>query len=791
MFNHQYLYKLINEHEDWLIERVFYYARTHNYIKYACTLRKNWRASITGLSKSFLKALQTGGIPDMGPDENFTQDPIASFGILEAQRHLDLGVSMGMFLGAMKSTCRQSYIDLVYQAGFAKDYEEYCRQLIERFFDRVEIGFWMACTELSKSENNKYLTISESLPNSVLLLNKDNEEDIIEHKLAKEKLKQTTDELQAIFRALPDLYFRLDFAGTILDVRGYSSDLYLQEEEVIRKKVQDLLPSPVGEQALQAIQQALQTKSLVMIEYPLTLKDKEHFFEARILPLHESQVISIVRNITKRKRAEELLCKSQARYMDLYENANDIIYTLDLKGNITSANKAACTAWGYTKEEIYGKAIADILSPESIRLAGDILNKTIAQQLYFKELQPWEFEVITKNSCHRFMEVRARLIWENDEIVGMQCIARDITERKLVEERLHQAEARYRMLVENLPVAAYIASSDEFLTLFVSPQIKSMFGFPQEQWTKEPDFGIKQIHPDDVCRVLAKFQEFRTSKVPLSCEYRIIAMDGRVVWVRDDGVWVAGKAGQPSYIQGIMIDITERKKAEAEIVAYQEQLRSLTAKLSLIEERERRRIATDIHDYIGQTLAVTKMKLGSLRKSLISTPFTNNVDEIRQLIEEAIHYTRSLTFELSPPILYDLGFEAALEWLGEQIHERHDIQVSFENDRQSKPMTDEIRIILFQAVRELLFNVVKHAKAQKVDIFIQNRANNIRIEVVDDGIGFDTLKSKNFGRTDGFGLFSIRERLEHLGGYFKVESKSGHGTRIVLETPLDPRKTTR
>ena len=790
MFNHQYLYKLIKEHEDWLIERVFYYARTHNYIKYTYTLRKDWRATVAGLSKTLLKALQTDGIPDLGPDENFTQDPIASFGILEAQRHRALGVSLGMFLGAMKSTCRQSYIDLVCQTGFARDYEEYCRQLIERFFDRVEIGFCMAWAELSKSEKNKYLTISESLPNPVLLLNKDYEEDITERKLAEEKLKQTTGELQAIFHALPDLYFRLDFDGTILDVRGYFSYLYLPVEKVIRKKVHDLLPSPVREQVLQAIQQALQTKSLVMIEYPLTLKDKEYFFEARILPLHESQVISIVRNITKRKWAEKLLRKSQARYIDLYENANDIIFTLDLQGNITSANKAACAAWGYTKKEIHNKSITDILSQESIRFK-DILTKAIAQQSHLRELQAWEFEVITKNGYRRFMEVRARLIWEDDEIVGVQGIARDITERKFVEERLRRAEARYRMLIENLPVATYTASSDEPMMLFVSPQIKSMFGFPQEQWTKEPDFWTKQIHPDDVSCFLARFQEFRASKVPLSCEYRIIASDEKVFWVHDNAVWVAGKDGQPGYIQGIMINITERKKTEAEIVAYQEQLRSLTSELYLIEEKERRRIATDIHDYIGQTLAVSKMKLGSLQKSLINTPLTNNVNEIRQLIDEAINYTRSLTFELSPPILYDLGFEAALEWLGEQIHESHGIHFSFESDRQSKLMTDEIRIILFQAARELLFNVVKHAKAQKVDILIQNCDNNIRIEVVDDGIGFNTLICKNFSKTDGFGLFSIRERLKHLGGYFKVISEPGQGTRIVLETPLDPRKTTR
>ena len=174
-----------------------------------------------------------------------------------------------------------------------------------------------------------------------------------------------------------------------------------------------------------------------------------------------------------------------------------------------------------------------------------------------------------------------------------------------------------------------------------------------------------------------------------------------------------------------------------------------------------------MHDHIGQTLALCKIKLGALREST-PTNLIESLDEIRDLTEQIIRYTRSLTFELSPPILYDLGFEAAVEWLGEKIIKQHGIQFCFEDDKQSKPLDDEARILLFQAVRELLINIVKHAQAHNAKVSIRRDNDNIRINIEDDGVGFDTSKIDSSLRTGCFGIFSIRERLKHLGGPLKL-----------------------
>jgi signal transduction histidine kinase len=219
---------------------------------------------------------------------------------------------------------------------------------------------------------------------------------------------------------------------------------------------------------------------------------------------------------------------------------------------------------------------------------------------------------------------------------------------------------------------------------------------------------------------------------------------------------------------------------------YQVQLRTLASELTLAEERERRRIARDLHDGIGQTLLVSRMKLRGPRVSSSLPELARSMDEACEFIDQAIQSVRSLTFELSLPILYELEFGAAMEWLVEQIQEQHDVQIDLEDDGQPEKMDEEVTVLLFRTVRELLINVVKHAQAHSVRVSIRKDDSGIRIEVEDDGVGFDTSQI-DFGRASdkgGFGFFSIRERLNFLGGNFQVESEPGQGTRAVLTAPL-------
>ncbi|HSQ78201.1 MAG TPA: sensor histidine kinase, partial [Nitrospirota bacterium] len=249
-------------------------------------------------------------------------------------------------------------------------------------------------------------------------------------------------------------------------------------------------------------------------------------------------------------------------------------------------------------------------------------------------------------------------------------------------------------------------------------------------------------------------------------------------------------SGNPYAVCGMATDITERKRTEEKLRLYHEQLVALTLELSRTEARERRSIAIDLHDTVGQALAVAKIKVGLLQRAVPSGIIARDMDEVRSQLDQAIQYTRSLTSELSPPTLYDFGLEAAVEDLATQIQERHALSVTVKRSGHARgELSEELRILLYRTVRELLMNVVKHAAASNASITIQNDDWQISIIVEDNGKGFEAAKNDlHPGRHGGFGLFSIRERLRLLGGHLEVDSTPGRGARVVVTAPIRDRE---
>ncbi len=233
----------------------------------------------------------------------------------------------------------------------------------------------------------------------------------------------------------------------------------------------------------------------------------------------------------------------------------------------------------------------------------------------------------------------------------------------------------------------------------------------------------------------------------------------------------------------ILRDIRERKEAEKKVFEYQKRLKALTSQITLNEEKERKHLADYLHDQIGQELFAIKIKLEQLKDSLSSNEDVKILSDLSNSLIHTIDNTRSLTFELSPPILYQFGLEAALEWLVEHTYVQYNIVVSFEDDKQEKPLDDDVKISLYQSVRELLTNVAKHAQVKNARVSVKKDNTNIRICVEDNGVGF-IPSSKHSSKNKGFGLFSIKERLDQFGGHLEIKSRDGRGTQASLTAPL-------
>lgn len=226
-------------------------------------------------------------------------------------------------------------------------------------------------------------------------------------------------------------------------------------------------------------------------------------------------------------------------------------------------------------------------------------------------------------------------------------------------------------------------------------------------------------------------------------------------------------------------DAAERKIAEQDAQLYQAHMRSMIAELLLTEENERRSLAVDVHDGLSQTIALTQIKLEALRESL-DGKLTQDLDEIVELVSQTDQSTRSIGFELSPPALHDLGLEPAVQWLVENIQSRYDVEVMLEDDGKPKLADHQTRVILFRSIRELLINAAKHSGAQRVQVRLLCEEEQLNALVEDDGVGMEPEAAV----ARGSGLFSIRERLRHVGGSMHIESAPGIGTKIRLCAPL-------
>ncbi len=240
----------------------------------------------------------------------------------------------------------------------------------------------------------------------------------------------------------------------------------------------------------------------------------------------------------------------------------------------------------------------------------------------------------------------------------------------------------------------------------------------------------------------------------------------------------------------LFLDITPRilaqealKRKEKHLLQYKESLRNLTTRLTLAEEKARRQIATDLHDRIGYSLAMILQKL-HLTSEELPEPCSRSLKEVIPMVESVIRETRSLTFEISSPLLYEVGLEAALESLGEQMLIPRGIEFSFTEKGAPEHLDPEVKILLFQMTRELLMNVIKHARASRVHLRMYRDSKGVGITVQDNGRGFDPEVFRT-SESKAFGLFSIRERLRHLRGYLRVDPVPQGGACVTLWAPLE------
>jgi PAS domain S-box-containing protein len=508
--------------------------------------------------------------------------------------------------------------------------------------------------------------------------------------------------------------------------------------------------------------------------------------------------VGIVRDITERRKAESEITEARDFLENIVESSMDPIIIGDSVGTVTRTNKAFQKLLGYESHEIKGKHIGEFVPVEAGRYesrAGTIVE---LDDNFFREAEEKMTELVEGGSlaawesCYlgkdgKIIPVEQTISFLFDKLgerTGVVGISRDITERVKAEQEILKTRDFLQDIFKTSLDGIVVTDALSTITMVNDAAVK-ILGYPRRELIGTRTQNLLQT--GDALEERGKQIQKMLMKKGFVSNYEHMwnKKNGTLVDLEMSIALLKNLDGMLSGAVLSLRDVTERKRSEQKLVKSQEQLRSLASQLTLTEERERRRIATDLHDRIGQALAISKIKLGALRESTSPLGLGNDVDGIRDLIEQTIQDTRSLIFDLCPPFLYELGFEKAIEWLLEDIQTQHGVTIHFKSDGNPKPLDDDIRVLLYQSIRELFVNIVKHAQAENARLTIKSDASTISLSVEDDGRGFDeNVTPFHMEKDRGFGLFRIQERFNYLGGEIKIKSKPDHGTKISLKLPF-------
>jgi PAS domain S-box-containing protein len=477
--------------------------------------------------------------------------------------------------------------------------------------------------------------------------------------------------------------------------------------------------------------------------------------------------------VAERIAAESALAETEALYRTVVENIPGGSATVvDTEMRYRLADGPLLARLGLSFKELLGRRPGEVLGRDETEDAEARFGAALAGVSAFYEHE------------YRGRQVEFRMVPLRDAegaVTGALSLALDITDRR-------QAEARFRAVFDHANDAITLVDMDlNFVD--VNPQACAMLGFEREELLA---MGPADIHTHEDWKNAPRFLAELREQGPQTERATQIRRDGIRVEVEINASMVT-IGGQPMYLS-IARDITDRHLAEQQIRAANAalerrgaQLARLAAELTLAEQRERHRLADLLHDHLQQLLSAARLHADlALRPLAGAEPsVTNPLQQVRALLAEAIEATRTLTVDLSPPVLYEIGLQAALAGLAERFGQRHRLSVRLDLDPAAEPADENRRVLLYQSVQELLFNVAKHADASvaTVHMAVEGVERRIVIDVADNGCGFDPALAER--EAGGFGLFSIRARLEQLGGRMRIRSAPGDGTVVRLIVPAE------
>ncbi len=601
--------------------------------------------------------------------------------------------------------------------------------------------------------------------------------DITERKAAELAHKKALNLAEGVIAAIPDVLFEVDGEGRYLNVWANSPDsLARPADELIGKTVADVLPPEQAAAAMEAIAEANEKGVTYghMIEIDLPDGGRRCFEHSLAKKAGDTSAadsfLVLSRDVTARREVEQALQQTHAKLLGVLQTIPDMVWLKDTNGVFLLCNhrveqlfsKPASEIIGKTDYDLHDKALADFVvqkDREAIEARRICIN------------EEWILDETTGEPV--LFETRKVPVFDADgNVTGVLGVARDITERHRAQDALAAREREFRTLAENLPmsIARYDCTGK---VIYANPQFA---GDPDllacdESVRIAAERGTRARAPAE--QLQEAVMNVMTNGVPTELEL-CLARDGEPAWYT---VRIAPEFGPGAEVVSaltIRSDITRHKRME-------QALRALVSRRDTDLEKERRRIARELHDELGQQMVGLRMNL-----NLLGIQFGDEVPAIREAtrrmlaqLDTTIQNTRDVSSSLRPPVL-DMGLIPALEWLAATFKQHTGLRCELNMPRGEVDMTEEQRVTIFRVAQESLTNAAKHAIADTIEIAFQRDAGCFILEVKDNGRGFDTQSRRN---PNTFGLAGMRERVMAVGGDLTVESGAGRGTTVRARIP--------
>jgi PAS domain S-box-containing protein len=511
------------------------------------------------------------------------------------------------------------------------------------------------------------------------------------------------------------------------------------------------------------------------------------------------------RSVQRNGAFEKALRESEERFCSAMNNMAEGLYTIDTEGLVTYVNPSAESLFGWTADELLGKKMHDVThykhSDGSPFPAAECEGLRVMQKGV--ELRDHQDVFIRKDGSFFPVVFSASPLKKENRTAGVVVCFRDDTKRQQAEERLRQSERIYRAIGESIDYGVWICDA-QGRNIYASPSFLKLVGLTQEQCSESGWTHV--LHPEDAHSTVAAWQECIRSGAFWEREHRFRSVDGTWRHILARGVPIRDARGSILYWAGINLDDQHRKEAEqqmrvlvqslearvaertGQLANASEKLRELSAKLMQTQDEERRRIARELHDGVGQLLAAMNMQVSrvTLEESTLPPKIGHVLNETLRLIEDASREIRTMSHLLHPPLLDEVGLESALHWYVEGFAERSKIKVKTQlAPGFSTGLPRELSLSLFRIVQECLTNVHRHSESATALVKVVRASNEITLEVADAGKGIppDIQTSFALGACSGVGLRGMRERIRQFDGRLDVQSGLS-GTRIVAVVPL-------